>query len=49
MTLTISAAFDSCNFIVNAASDPQNVRLEIAKDNRSFRRYTIAIKISAIA
>lgn len=35
MTLTISAAFDSGNIIVKDASDPQNVRLEIAKDHQS--------------
>ena len=35
MTLTISAAFDSGNIIVKDASDPQNVRLEIAKAHQS--------------
>lgn len=35
MTLSISSAFDSGNIIVNDASDPTNVRLEIAKDHNS--------------
>lgn len=35
MTLSISAAFDSGNIIVKDASDPSNVRLEIAKDHGS--------------
>lgn len=35
MSLNISAAFDSGNIIVKDASDPANVRLEIAKDHQS--------------
>jgi len=35
MSLNISAAFDSGNIIVKDASDPANVRLEIAKDYQS--------------
>lgn len=35
MSLNISAAFDSGNIIVKDASDPTNVRLEIAKDHQS--------------
>lgn len=35
MSLNISAAFDSGNIIVRDASDPANVRLEIAKDHQS--------------
>jgi murein tripeptide amidase MpaA len=35
MSLIISSAFDSGNIIVKDASDPANVRLEIAKDHQS--------------
>ncbi|MCR9269463.1 MAG: M14-type cytosolic carboxypeptidase [Hyphomonadaceae bacterium] len=35
MSLSISSVFDSGNIIVNDASDPGNVRLEIAKDHQS--------------
>lgn len=35
MSLNISTAFDSGNIIVKDASDPANVRLEIAKDHQS--------------
>jgi murein tripeptide amidase MpaA len=35
MTLNISSAFDGGNIIVKDASDPANVRLEIAKDQQS--------------
>lgn len=35
MSLSISSAFDSGNIIVKDASDPANVRLEIAKDHQS--------------
>lgn len=35
MSLSISAAFDGGNIIVKDDSDPQNVRLEIAKDHQS--------------
>ena len=35
MSLIISSAFDSGNIVVKDASDPMNVRLEIAKDHQS--------------
>ena len=35
MSLTISSAFDSGNIVVKDATDPTNVRLEIAKDHQS--------------
>lgn len=35
MNLSISAAFDGGNIIVKDASDPENVRLEIARDHQS--------------
>ncbi|MEO0449281.1 MAG: M14-type cytosolic carboxypeptidase [Pseudomonadota bacterium] len=35
MSLSISSGFDSGNIIVKDASDPNNVRLEIAKDHQS--------------
>lgn len=35
MSLTISSAFDSGNIVVKDASDPMNVRLDIAKDHQS--------------
>lgn len=35
MSLTISSAFDSGNIVVKDASDPLNVKLEIAKDHQS--------------
>lgn len=35
MSLSISSAFDGGNIIVKDASDPQNVRLEIARDHQS--------------
>ena len=35
MSVGISAAFDSGNIIVKDASDPENIRLEIAKDHQS--------------
>lgn len=35
MSLIISSAFDSGNIVVKNASDPMNVRLEIAKDHQS--------------
>ncbi|MEO1553301.1 MAG: M14-type cytosolic carboxypeptidase [Pseudomonadota bacterium] len=35
MSLTISSAFDGGNIVVKDASDPMNVRLEIAKDHQS--------------
>lgn len=36
MSLNISSAFDGGNIIVKDASDPQNVRLEIADDHQSY-------------
>lgn len=35
MTVNISSSFDGGNIIVKDASDPMNVRLDIAKDNQS--------------
>ena len=35
MSLSISSAFDSGNIVVKDATDPNNVRLEIAKDHQS--------------
>ncbi len=35
MSLQISSAFDGGNIIVKDASDPQNIRLDIAKDHQS--------------
>ncbi|MEO1189294.1 MAG: M14-type cytosolic carboxypeptidase, partial [Pseudomonadota bacterium] len=35
MSLIISSAFDSGNIVVKDASNPMNVRLEIAKDHQS--------------
>ncbi|MEP1144155.1 MAG: M14-type cytosolic carboxypeptidase [Henriciella sp.] len=35
MTLNISSAFDGGNIVVKDASDPANIRLEIAKDHQS--------------
>ena len=35
MSLQISSAFDGGNIIVKDASDPQNIRLEIARDHQS--------------